>query len=162
MKAASKILLCATLLVGLTYAVCYGADNAALMAKETQKTLTKEAFFRVEPIIRNLVPEQPVQSTNLKWPVFPIKEGNKVVGLLAVSDGWAGDLSGNLVGAASNLGALFAIENGLIYGQHFYGYVNQDAIFVPRYVVQVKATVIDDPEYESLELTTRSQADEKG
>ncbi len=146
----SMMTLCIVFIVALLCTDCRGADNSALIAKETQKTLTKEAFLRVEPTIKSLIPEQPIHSVGLKWPVLGIREGKKFVGLIAASDGWAGDLSGNVVGADSTLGALFAMKDGSIYGQHIYGYIIQEGIFIPRYAVQVKATIVDSSEYESL------------
>src|SRR5271157_5713637 len=76
----SMMTLCIVFIVALLCADCRGADNSTLIAKETQKTLTKEAFLRVEPTIKSLIPEQPIHSVGLKWPVLGIREGKKLVG----------------------------------------------------------------------------------
>ncbi len=147
------LLLCISILLGSTVVGTSHADERSILkAKQegTEKTLTKEAFQRVEPVLKGLRADQSIHTTKLEWPVFPIKEGKKVVGLLAISDGWAGDLSGNVVGAISGLGAPFAIVDGAVYGQHVYGYVVQAGIFIPRYVVQIKAVIIGSSEYEAL------------
>jgi hypothetical protein len=123
---------------------------AEFKQRETQATLTKEAFLRVEPAIKSSTPGQLIDKGPLKWPVREIKQGSKVVGLLSASDGWAGDLSGGAVGAFSRIGALVGYKNGMVYGQHVYGYLDGPAIFVPRYVVQTKADVISEADFNSL------------
>jgi hypothetical protein len=130
---------------------CASAPSIAeIKQRETQVTLTKEAFLRVEPAIKSSTLDQLIDKGQLKWPVREIKQGGKVVGLLSASDGWAGDLSGGAVGAFSRIGALVGYKNGMVYGQHVYGYLDGPAIFVPRYVVQTRADVISEADFKSL------------
>jgi hypothetical protein len=107
---------CATLLV-IQGCATTKPINPILMAKqiETEKTLTKDAFLRVESFIKDLRPAQSISSTNLKWPIYPVKLGGKVVGVCALSDGWAGDISGNEIGAAFKLGLPFAYKDNFIW-----------------------------------------------
>jgi hypothetical protein len=118
--------------------------------REIGPTLTQQSFERVEPIIKNIRPGQTMDSTGLAWPVIEIKSGNKLVGLVARADGWAGGLSGNLAGAFTKLGEPIALEKGRLYGQHIYGYIMAPSLFVPRYALQTVATVIDKTEYDAL------------
>jgi hypothetical protein len=122
----------------------------AFKQREIGPTLTQQSFDRIEPVINKIRPGQTMDSTGLTWSVHEIRSGNKLVGLIAFADGWAGSLSGNTIGAYSKLGEPFALEKGLLYGQHIYGYVVEPALFVPRYVLQTVATVIDEKEYDTL------------
>jgi len=122
----------------------------ATKEREIGPTLTRQSFEKIEPVLRNIRPGQTMDSTGLAWPVHGIKSGNKLDGLVAYADGWAGSLSGNIVGAFSKLGEPIGLEKGQLYGQHIYGYVIEPALFVPRYALQTSSTVIDEKEYETL------------
>jgi hypothetical protein len=139
------------MLLAMVHAGC-ATTNPVLAFKEREigQTLTRQSFERIEPLLRNIHPDQTMDSTGLAWPVHEIKSGNRLVGLVASADGWAGGLSGNITGAFSKLGEPVGLEKGQLYGQHIYGYIIQPSFFIPRYALQTRATIIDEKEYETL------------
>lgn len=139
--------------MSFSFSFICAADDPTLQAKKegVQKTLTKDAYLRIEPVLKGLRPDEPMHETGLKFPVYPIRQGKKVIGLAALSDGWAGDLSGDSGGALCGLGAVTGHQQGSIQGDHVYGYVIDPGLFVLRYLVQTKADVISQSEYESLQ-----------
>lgn len=142
------------ILLTLIHAGC-ATTNPVMTLKEREigQTLTRQSFEKVEPVLRNLRPNQTMDSTGLAWPVHDIKSGNKRVGLLASADGWVGSLSGDIAGAFSKLGEPFSLEKKQLYGVHIYGYIIEPALLFPRYALQTVATVIDEEEYAALTKT---------
>jgi len=136
---------------------CATTDSVmAFKQRKIEPTLTRKSFERIEPNIKNLQSGQPMESTGLTWSVYEISSGNRLVGLVAYSDGWIGCLSGNIDGAFTKFGEPVALENGLLYGQHIYGYIVKPSLFVPRYALQTVATVIDNKEFRAL-LNSRTK-----
>jgi hypothetical protein len=145
------IFIWAVMLLALLPLGCATTDSVmAFKQREIGPTLTRQSFERIDPIMKNIRPGQTMNSTGLTWSVKEINSGGKLVGLVASADGWAGSLSGNIIGAFSKLGEPVALEKGLLYGQHIYGYIMDPSLFVPRYELQTVATVIDETEYEAL------------
>ena len=153
----NRLYLTTILLLAVMLAGCATTDHVmAFKEREIGPTLTRQSFERIEPVLRNIHTGQTLDSTGLAWPVREIKSGNKLVGLIASSDGWAGSLSGNVTGAFSKLGEPVGLKKDQLYGQHIYGYIVEPALFVPRYALQTISTVIDEKEYETL---SKSQAE---
>ena len=151
-----KQLFLTMMLLTVIHAGCATTDPVmAFKEREIGPTLTRQSFEKIEPVLRNIQPGQPMDSTGLAWAVREIKSGNRLVSLIASADGWAGGLSGNITGAFSKLGEPFALEKGQLYGEHIYGYIIEPALFVPRYALQTRSTIIDEKGYEAL---SKSQA----
>jgi hypothetical protein len=145
------------MLLTVIHAGCATTDSVmAFKEREIGPTLTRQSFERIEPVLRNIHPGQTMDSTGLVWSVREIQSGNKLVGLIASADGWAGSLSGNIAGAFSKLGEPVGLGKKQLYGQHLYGYIIEPALFVPRYALQTISTVIDEKEFETLSKSRAS------
>jgi hypothetical protein len=144
------------LLVGLCWllpACATTAPDPALELKQTEflKGAKREAFERVEPVLRGLHAGQPMDGTGLRWSVNEILSNTgKPIGVIAWGDGWIPSLSGGVMGALTKFGALSGRDGRVIYGQHVYGYVWGGMNVAPQYVVTTEAELCERPEYDRL------------
>lgn len=119
--------------------------------KEYAQTTSKEAFSRAEPKIESLKSGDLIKSTGLDWHVYPIQDrSGKFLSVIAVSDGWIGALSGNVDGALSGFGGLHGRFGNTVYGEHIFGYLLNEIVLVPRYLVKTQAELIPEAEFREL------------
>jgi hypothetical protein len=119
--------------------------------KEYAQTTSKEAFTRAESKIQSLKSGDSIKSTGLDWKVNPIQDrSGKVVSVIAVSDGWIGALSGNVDGALSGFGDFYGRSGNTVYGEHIFGYILNDIVLVPLYLVRTQAELIPESEFREL------------
>jgi hypothetical protein len=129
------------------------ATDPALELKQTEflKGAKREAFERVEPVLRGLRAGQPMDETGLRWSTNEILSNRgTLIGVVAWGDGWIPSLSGGVTGALMKFGALAGRDGRMIYGQHVYGFVWGGMNVAPKYVVTTEADLCDQAEYDRL------------
>lgn len=143
-----------------------GTSIDAVKQEGALKTTTKEAFNRVEPILRVLKPGTRIEDSGLPLTRGVIKsergflwKESIVSDVWAQSDGWIGVLSGGTAGAMDTIGVPIGRSEKTVFGEHVYGYVLWNATIFPRYVVRTQADIVSKTEYEE---TLRRYRTKKG
>jgi hypothetical protein len=126
-----------------------------------QESLSAEAFRRAEARLLKLATGDLLNPDNMLWRFFKAT-GPPGEMLMAEGDGWFGALSGGLRGAFG-LGEVYARTQAAVRGQHVFGWVPGireghlmlHAPFLPVYLLQTEARIIDELEYARLEKLRR-------
>lgn len=116
------------------------------------QSLTPAAYERAAASIETWKVGERAQHTACKITRIPSMQRNVPESIEYTCDGWVGPLSG---GSPFSCGALVGHErtdegDEVFIGQHLFGYLQEESILVPRYVVTLEAQLIDESEYEML------------
>ena len=112
--------------------------------------LSRQAFETILPVLQELKPNDSLLSIQAhQVDYYERRDTGRVP--FVVMPGWISTLSGGVIGGASLLGNVTGRSGDKLFGTHVFGYVRQEGIVIPRFLVFTEATLISETEYSRLE-----------
>jgi hypothetical protein len=150
------------------YIVCLSVASAAEAGPVStsdvyRDALSRQSFETFLPVLRALKPNDNLSSIEAHRTLYSTQRKDDFP--IIVMPGWIGSLSGGSLGGFFLLGGVSERGGDRLSGTHVFGYVRQEGIVIPRFLVLTEATVISATEYSRLtpdEMKSAGMAKEPG
>jgi len=135
------------LIAGVGWSPGFAGESVSDVRRDS---LSQQAFEQILPILQELKPNDSLLSLEPHRKAYR-EVAYKGRGPIVVMPGWISSLSGHAPGGLSMLGRVTGRSGASLFGAHLFGYLLQERILVPKFLVLTEATLISEAEYSRLE-----------
>jgi len=134
------------LMAGTGWSLGFSGESPSGVRREA---VSQHAFETILPVLQELKPDDSLLSIEAHLKVYREQPDTGRVPIVVIP-GWISSLSGGAIGGVNLIGGVTGRSGDRIFGTHVFGYVRQEMIVVPRFLVLTEATVIGETEYSRL------------
>jgi hypothetical protein len=134
------------LIAGVGWSLGFAGESLSGVRSDA---LSQQAFEKLLPILQELKPNDSLLSLE------PYRKAYRDVpdtgrAPIVLMPGWISALSGDRLGGLSMLGGVTGRSGARLFGTHVFGYLLQERVLVPKFLVLTEATLISEAEYSRL------------